>query len=86
MEAPVFIAVNGGYRSPPHRHSAEAVSPHSWACAANIYRIGDTWLDDEKSIERYRKSRVASGPEVRTSPTATARRKPTTTCISILGT
>jgi len=67
-EAPVFIAANGGYRSPAHRAHAEAVSPHCWACAADIYRVGDVYLDDEKSIERYRRMAEGLGQEVRTKP------------------
>ena len=53
VDAPVFIAVNGGYRSSAHAHSRHA-TPHLWAAAANIYRIGDTFLDGEKDIEKYR--------------------------------
>ena len=41
--APVFVSVNGGYRSPAHRYSS-AAGPHQWATAADIYRIGDHWL------------------------------------------
>ena len=37
--APVRIAANGGYRSPSHGGN-RVLSPHSWAAAANIYRIG----------------------------------------------
>ena len=50
--APVRIAANGGYRSPSHRGN-RVTSPHSWAAAANIYRIGAEWLDSEDGIERY---------------------------------
>ena len=50
--APVFISANGGYRSPAHQIGG-AKSIHAWGTAANIYRIGDTFLDDAKSIERY---------------------------------
>lgn len=52
----VHIAANGGYRSPAHRLSTHA-GPHLWGTAANIYRIGDDWLDDERTITRY--SRLA---------------------------
>lgn len=52
----VHIAANGGYRSPAHRLSAHATT-HSWGTAVNLYRIGDDWLDDEKTIRRY--ARVA---------------------------
>ncbi|MEX0912648.1 MAG: hypothetical protein WD737_05265 [Gemmatimonadota bacterium] len=48
----VRIAANGGYRSPAHRQSRVA-SPHSWAAAANIYRIGDDWLDTREKVEKY---------------------------------
>jgi Peptidase M15 len=68
VEEPVFIATNGGYRSPAHRRHAEAVSPHCWGCAADIYRVGDVYLDDEKSIERYRRIAEGLGQEVRTKP------------------
>ena len=67
VEAPVFVATNGGYRSPAHAHSEHA-SPHLWAAAANIYRIGDTFLDDEKSIEKYARFAESLGPEIRAKP------------------
>jgi hypothetical protein len=54
----VHIAANGGYRSPAHRLSRHA-GPHIWGTAANIYRIGDDWLDDERTITRY--SRLVRG-------------------------
>jgi hypothetical protein len=63
VEAPVFVATNGGYRSPAHARS-EVASPHLWAAAANIYRIGDTFLDDEKSIEKYGRIAMAIAPEL----------------------
>jgi|RhiMethySRZTD1v2_1073278.scaffolds.fasta_scaffold811749_2 hypothetical protein len=49
---PVRIAANGGYRSPIHGGN-RAASPHSWAAAANIHRIGAESLDTEERIERY---------------------------------
>ena len=52
----VHIAANGGYRSPRHRLT-EFASPHCWGTAVNIYRVGDDWLDDEKTIMKY--SRLA---------------------------
>jgi len=48
----VRIAANGGYRSPAHRLNHHA-STHCWGTAANIYRIGDDFLDTEDMIERY---------------------------------
>ena len=50
--APVFVAANGGYRSPAHRLNT-AASPHWWAAAADLYRVGDTWLNTQSSIEKY---------------------------------
>lgn len=51
----VHIAANGGYRSPSHALTTTA-STHNWATGANIYRIGDDYLDSEERIERYRKT------------------------------
>lgn len=48
----VHVASNGGYRSPAHRLT-DHVSTHCWAAAANVYRIGDTYLDDREKIERF---------------------------------
>lgn len=67
VEAPVMVAVNGGYRSPAHR-GAGPLGPHAWGVAANIYRIGDTWLDGERSIERYGKVAAGIGQEVSVKP------------------
>jgi len=53
VDAPVFISANGGYRSPAHQIGG-AKSIHAWGTAANIYRVGDTFLSDAKSIEKYR--------------------------------
>ena len=52
VDAPVFVSANGGYRSPAHQISGTK-SIHAWGTAADIYRVGDTFLDDTKSIERY---------------------------------
>lgn len=52
VDAPVFISANGGYRSPAHQIGG-AESIHAWGTAANIYRVGDTFLDDAKAIEKY---------------------------------
>ena len=48
----VHIAANGGYRSPAHALSRHA-SRHCWGAAANIYRIGDAYLDSQPEIDRY---------------------------------
>jgi hypothetical protein len=53
LNALVYIAANGGYRSPGHALSGEA-SPHMWGTAANIYRIGDEYIDTRQEVERFR--------------------------------
>ena len=50
--APLRIAANGGYRSPSHAASLSG-SPHCWATAANLYRIGSEYVDTEERIVRY---------------------------------
>ena len=63
VDAPVFVSANGGYRSPSHRIN-RGVSFHNWGTAADIYRIGDTYLNDEKSITRYAEIAASLGAEV----------------------
>jgi hypothetical protein len=63
VDAPVFISANGGYRSATHQIGG-AKSIHAWGTAANIYRIGDTFLSDTKSMERYRAIAASLGPAV----------------------
>jgi hypothetical protein len=63
----VFVSANGGYRSPAHRRN-QPKSAHCWATAADIYRIGDTYLNDEKSITRYGDMAAALGPQVFVRP------------------
>ncbi|MBC5767020.1 hypothetical protein [Ramlibacter albus] len=48
----VHVAANGGYRSPGHALSRHA-SRHCWGTAANIFRIGDTYLDNRDAVEKY---------------------------------
>ena len=50
--ATVHIAANGGYRSPGHGLTRHA-SRHCWGTAANIYRVGDSYLDSREEIEKY---------------------------------
>jgi hypothetical protein len=61
VDAPVFISANGGYRSPAHQIGG-ANSVHAWGTAANIYRVGDTFLSDARSIEKYRAIAVSLSP------------------------
>jgi hypothetical protein len=63
VDAPVFISANGGYRSPAHQIGG-AKSIHAWGTAANIYRVGDTFLSDAKSIEKYRSIAASLSPGV----------------------
>ena len=68
VDPPVFISVNGGYRSPAHGRAGGGASAHWWAAAADIYRIGDTWLDSQRAIERYARIAEAIGREVFVKP------------------
>jgi hypothetical protein len=63
----VHVAANGGYRSPRHRLTGNA-SPHCWAAAVDIYRVGDTYLDDRNAIERYASVAREALPGVWTQP------------------
>ena len=67
VDAPVFISANGGYRSPAHQIGG-AKSIHAWGTAANIYRVGDTFLSDAKSIGKYRAVAASLGPAVYVRP------------------
>ena len=67
VDAPVFISANGGYRSPAHEIGG-AKSIHAWGTAANIYRIGDTFLCDTKSVEKYRTIAASLSPAVFVRP------------------
>ena len=65
--ASVYIAANGGYRSPSHRLSATP-GPHNWATAADIYRVGDTFLNTASSVERYAAIARDLAPEINVLP------------------
>jgi hypothetical protein len=67
VDAPVFIGANGGYRSPAHQVGG-AKSIHAWGTAANIYRVGDTFLSDAKSIGKYRAIAASLSPAVFVRP------------------
>ena len=67
VDAPVFISANGGYRSPAHQIGG-AKSIHAWGTAANIYRVGDTFFSDPKSIQKYRAIAASLGPAVFVRP------------------
>jgi hypothetical protein len=63
VDTPVFISANGGYRSPAHQIGG-AQSIHAWGTAANIYRVGDTFLSDAKSNGKYRAIATSLSPAV----------------------
>ena len=67
IDAPVFISANGGYRSPAHQIGG-ARSIHAWGTAANIYRVGDTFFSDAKSIRKYRAVAASLSPAVFVRP------------------
>src|SRR5678816_1330562 len=67
VDAPVFISANGGYRSPAHQNGG-AKSIHAWGTAVNIYRIGDTFLSDAKSIQKYGAIAASLSPAVFVRP------------------
>ncbi len=68
-DAPVFVSANGGYRSPAHQRSA-LKSTHCWSTAADIYRIADTFLDNEKSIRKFGALAQSLGADVFVQPYA----------------
>ncbi|MEA3208530.1 MAG: hypothetical protein QOE70_1587 [Chthoniobacter sp.] len=63
----VFVSANGGYRSPAHALS-RSPSLHAWATAAHIYRIGDTYLDDQNTIEKFARVAESVAPELYAKP------------------
>jgi hypothetical protein len=65
--ASVYVAANGGYRSPAHKLSAPA-NVHNWAAAADIYRVGDTWLNTPAAIEKYGALARELGVEIHALP------------------
>ena len=65
--ASVYIAANGGYRSPAHRLATVATA-HQWAAAADIYRIGDTFLNTQSAIDKYATLAREMAPEINVLP------------------
>ena len=63
----VHISANGGYRSPAHRRSTPG-SPHAWATAANIYRVGGDYMDTRERIEKLNGLASRLMPAVWTRP------------------
>lgn len=67
VRAFVHIAANGAYRSPGHGLTVHA-TPHAWGTAVNIYRIGDTMLDEREVLEHYAEVAYKSMPGVYVRP------------------
>ncbi len=63
---PVYVAANGGYRSPSHQIN-KCLGAHSWAIAADIYRVGDTYLTDKYQIEKYGSLAQSTGFHLKSS-------------------
>ena len=70
VRAYVHIAANGGYRSPGHALTVHA-TPHAWGTAVNIYRIGDTMLDQQEVLEHFAQIAYRSMPGVYVRPFGT---------------
>jgi len=66
----VHISANGGYRSPGHALSGHA-TPHAWGTAVNIYKIGETMLDQQDVLEQYAEIAYRSMPGVYVRPFGT---------------
>jgi hypothetical protein len=67
VRAFVHISANGGYRSPGHALTVHA-TPHAWGTAVNIYRIGDTMLDERDVLEQYAEVAYKAMPGVYVRP------------------
>jgi hypothetical protein len=65
--ASVHIAVNGGYRSPGHKMALNG-SPHMWATAADIYRVGANIIKTKEMIERLNELAVDLSDDVVVMP------------------
>lgn len=59
----IYLAANGGYRTPAHRLDP-LPTPHSWGCAADIYRVGNTFLNNEESIQKNARIVAEIRPEL----------------------
>jgi hypothetical protein len=66
----VHVSANGGYRSPAHQRNPHDASPHCWGAAADLYRVGDDWLETEETIRKYADLLRDLLPAVRVKPYA----------------
>lgn len=60
---PVYVSVNGGYRSPQHQRPHRG-DPHRWGVAVDIYRVGTTLIDNEEAHNHYARLATRLGEEV----------------------
>ena len=63
----IYLGANGGYCSPRHARIGGA-SPHCWGTAANVYRVGDTYLDSQEGIVRFAEIARSVLPTIWTRP------------------
>lgn len=63
----IYLGANGGYCSPRHARIGGA-SPHCWGTAANVYRVGDTYLDSQEAIVRFAEIARSVLPTIWTRP------------------
>jgi hypothetical protein len=66
----VYVAANGGYRSPAHRLNRGA-TPHMWGTAANLYRVGEDYLTSAERIQRLAEIAGEAIPGVWVRPVGT---------------
>jgi hypothetical protein len=69
----VHIAANGGYRSPAHELCCSTATAHCWGTAVNIYRIGDSMIDNADAHEKYAAIARDSIPGVHVRPFGAGR-------------
>ena len=69
----VHIAANGGYRSPSHAHTTPDTLDHACGLAADLYRVGDDFLDTPETLADYAARIEALLPGTRTLPADATR-------------
>jgi hypothetical protein len=64
----VRLSANGAHRSPAHERNGGVLTPHQWGTAADLVRVGATWLADAKAVEEVQEAVRAVLPGVWTRP------------------
>lgn len=64
----VHISANGGYRSPGHQLSCGVAKTHCWGTAVNIYKVGDTLIDNPDTWAKCAQIARESIPGVHVRP------------------